>query len=127
MIQLDDFYALAPANRCIYRPTRDIWTNEAVDNRLPPQPLLDASGNPVRVGGKVKMILASNWLALYRSVERMTWAPGEPEVIEGKLLIDDGWIEKPGARTYNTYLPPTIKLGDASQGAITGSSFILPT
>src|SRR5215831_6334230 len=115
MIELDDFYALAPANRCIYRPTRDIWSNEAVDNRLPPQPLLDASGKPVRSGGKVKMIPASTWLAQHCSVERMTWAPGEPEVIEGKLLIDDGWIEKSGARTYNTYLPPTIKLGDAAQ------------
>jgi hypothetical protein len=115
MIQLDDFYALAPANRCIYRPTRDIWNNEAVDNRLPPRPVLDANGNPVRSGGKVKMLPASKWLAQHCSVERMTWAPGEPEIIEGKLLIDDGWIEKPGARTYNTYLPPTIKLGDASQ------------
>jgi hypothetical protein len=115
MIEFDDFYALAPANRCIYRPTRDIWTNEAIDNRLPPQPLLDASGKPVRVGSKIKMIPASKALAQRRSVERMTWAPGEPEIIEGKLLVDDGWIEKPGARTYNTYLPPTIKLGDASQ------------
>jgi hypothetical protein len=61
------------------------------------------------------MIPASKALAQRRSVERMTWVPGEPEIIEGKLLIDDGWIEKPGARTYNTYLPPTIKLGDASQ------------
>ena len=116
MIDYTDFYALAPANRYIYRPTRDLWTNEAVDNRLPPRPVLDANGNPVRDGkGKVKMIPASKWLAQHCSVERMTWAPGEPEVIEGKLLIDDGWIEKPGARTYNTYLPPTIKLGDASQ------------
>jgi hypothetical protein len=115
MITLDDFYALAPANRCIYRPTRDIWTNEAVDARLPPQPLLDASGKPVRVNGKIKMIPASKWLALYRSVERMVWAPGEPEIIEGKLLVDDSWIEKPGVRTYNTYLPPTIELGDAAQ------------
>jgi len=115
MIDFDDFYALAPANRYIYRPTRDLWTNEAVDSRLPPRPLLDASGNPVRVNGKVKMIPASKWLAQHRSVEHMTWAPGEPEVIEGKLLIDDGWIEKPGARTYNTYMPPTIKLGDPAQ------------
>jgi hypothetical protein len=115
MIVFEDFYALAPANRCIYRPTRDIWNNEAVDNRLPPQPLLDASGNPVKnSSGKVVMISASKALALYRSVERMTWAPGEPEIIENKLLIDDGWIEKPGARTYNTYLPPNVVLGDAS-------------
>ena len=115
MIDFTDFYALAPANRCIYRPTRDIWPNEAVDNRLPPRPLLDAGGNPVRIGGKVKMIPASKWLAQHRSVERMTWAPGEPEVIEDKLLIDDSWVEKSGARTYNTYLPPTIRLGDPSQ------------
>src|SRR5262249_50872874 len=115
MISFDDFYALAPANRCISRPTRDIWPNEAVDARLPPQPLLDAGGNPVRVKGKVKMIPASKALALYRSVERMTWAPGEPEVIEGKLLIDDGWIEKGGAQTYNTYLPPAIRLGDPAR------------
>jgi hypothetical protein len=51
MIEFDDFYALAPANRCIYRPTRDIWSNEAVDNRLPPQPLLDVSGNSVKTVG----------------------------------------------------------------------------
>jgi hypothetical protein len=114
MIEFEDFYALAPANRCIYRPTRDIWNNEAVDNRLPPMPLLDASGNPVRISGKIKMIPASKALAQRRSVERMTWAPGEPEIIENKLLIDDGWIEKPGARTYNTYLPPNVALGDAS-------------
>ena len=114
MIVFEDFYALAPANRCIYRPTRDIWNNEAVDNRLPPMPLLDANGNPVRVGGKIKMIPASKALAQRRSVERMTWAPGEPEIVENKLLVDDGWIEKPGARTYNTYLPPNVVLGDAS-------------
>jgi hypothetical protein len=115
MIDFIDFYALAPANRYIYRPTRDLWTNEAVDNRLPPRPVLDANGNPVRSNGKVKMIPASTGLAQQRSVERMTWAPGEPEVIEDKLLIDDGWIEKAGARTYNTYLPPTIRLGDPAQ------------
>jgi hypothetical protein len=116
MIDFDDFYAVAPANRCVYRPTRDFWHNEAVDHRLPPRPVLDADGKPVRgSNGKVKMIPASTWLAQHRSVERMTWAPGEPEVIEGKLLIDDGWIEKPGARTYNTYLPPTIRLGDPAQ------------
>src|SRR5262249_62274981 len=65
--------------------------------------------------GKVKTIPASKWLAQHCSVERMTLAPGDGEVIGDKLLIDDGWIEKAGARTYNTYLPPTIKLGDPAQ------------
>src|SRR5262245_6187271 len=108
---IEDFFAFAPANRCIYRPTKDFWPNESVDRRVPAQPLLDSNGNPVLDGkGKVKMLPASVRLARERSVERVVWAPGEPEIVEDKLLVDDGWIEKPGARTYNTYLPPTIKL-----------------
>jgi hypothetical protein len=114
--KIEDFYSLAPANRCIYRPTRETWSNEAVDRRVPPQPLLDANGNPIRDSdGKVKMIRASVELAKKRSVERAVWAPGEPEVIEDKLLIDDGWIAKPGAKTYNFYLPPNVTSGDAAQ------------
>ena len=74
MIQLDDFYALAPAHRCIYRPTKDAWLNDAIDMRLPRQALLDANGNPLRNDkGKIIMVTASQWLAIHRSVERATW------------------------------------------------------
>jgi hypothetical protein len=116
MIKLDDFYALAPAHRCVYRPTKDLWRNEAVDKRLPLQPLLDANGNPLRnAKGKVIMVPASEWLAKYRSVERATWHPGEPEIIRDKLAIDTGWIEQPGATSINLYVPPNSMPGDAKQ------------
>ena len=119
MIEFEDFYALAPANRCIYRPTRDIWNNEAVDNRLPPMPLLDANGNPVlNSKGKVVMAKATERLAKERSIESLTWDPGKPEFIPGYVVVDGGYIEKPGTTTYNFYRPPPdIKLGDPTQAA----------
>jgi hypothetical protein len=113
MISFDDFYSYAPANRCVYLPTMDYWSNEAVDMRLEARPLVDANGNPVRNGkGKVIMLSASEWFAKYKSVECIAWAPGEPTIIRDKLLIDEGWRDKPGATTLNTYLSPAIIPGD---------------
>jgi hypothetical protein len=115
MMEINDFVALAPAHRCIFLPTRDAWRNEAVDMRLKLMPLLDAAGNLVTDSkGKAKMIPASQWLAKHRSVERTAWAPGEPVFIDGKLLVDDGWISKIGSRTLNLYLPPLPYQGDAA-------------
>jgi hypothetical protein len=116
MLKLDDFYALAPAHRCVYRPTKDLWRNEAVDKRLPPMPLLDRHGKPVcNSKGKVVMMPASEWLAKHRSVERATWHPGEPEIIRDKLAIDTGWIEASGATSVNLYVPPNSIPGDAAK------------
>jgi hypothetical protein len=39
------------------------------------------------------------WLEKHQSVETLTWAPGYPEFIHGKLAVDGGWVEKPGATT----------------------------
>jgi DNA polymerase III delta prime subunit len=47
----------------------------------------------------------------------MTWAPGLPAIIEGRLISDGGWIEKKFARCFNLYRPPTIKPGDASKAS----------
>jgi hypothetical protein len=46
----------------------------------------------------------------------MTWAPGLPTEIEGKLISDGGWIERPGCTVFNLYRPPTIRhrAGDAA-------------
>jgi hypothetical protein len=116
MIKFEDFYALAPAHRCVYLPTKDLWRNEAVDKRLPPQPLLDANGQPLRnAKGKVIMVPASEALAKYRSAERATWHPGEPEIIRNKLAVDTGWIEQPGATSINLYVPPNNIPGDPRQ------------
>jgi hypothetical protein len=115
-IKIDDFYACAPAYRCIYRPTKELWPNASVDARLSPQPFLDQHGNPVRdKKGKAKTIAASLWLAQNRSVERMVWLPGADELIRDKLAVECGWIPKAGAANYNLYLPPNAVAGDATK------------
>jgi hypothetical protein len=45
----------------------------------------------------------------------MTWAPGLPEIIEGRGIMEGGWFDDPGLRCYNQYRPSDIKLGDASK------------
>jgi hypothetical protein len=94
-----------------------MWPNASVDDRLPRMPLLDASGNPVKnASGKVVMIKATERLAKERSIESLTWDPGKPEFIPGYVVVDGGYIEKPGATTYNFYRPPPdIQLGDPTQ------------
>jgi hypothetical protein len=116
---LADFRAYAPARVCIYMPCKELWPNASVDARLPPQPLLDETGTPVRnAKGKVIMISASKWLEQNQSVEQMTWAPGLPELIEGRLVVDGGWIDQPKATCLNIYRPPRITLGDANQAGM---------
>jgi Family of unknown function (DUF5906) len=46
----------------------------------------------------------------------MTWAPGLPTLIEGRLISDGGWIERPGCAVFNLYRPPSIiaKAGDVA-------------
>ena len=116
-LTLDDLCAFAPSRSCIYLPCKSPWPNASVDERLPPMPLLDASGNPVlNAKGKVIMLAASEWLAKNRSVEAMTWAPGEPEFIRGKLAVDGGWVEKDSATSLNLYRPPPdLELGDPAE------------
>jgi hypothetical protein len=114
---LDDLCSYAPSRMCIYLPCKTMWPNASVDDRIDPRPLLDASGNPVKnTKGKVVMISASVWLAQNRSVEALTWDPGKPEFIRDYVVVDGGYIEKPGATTLNFYRPPpNIQLGDAAQ------------
>jgi uncharacterized protein DUF5906 len=116
-LTLDDLCAFAPSRSCIYLPCKSPWPNASVDERLPRMPLLDASGNPVlNAKGKVVMLTASEWLAKNRSVEAMTWAPGEPEFIRGKLAVDGGWVEKDSATSLNLYRPPPdLELGDPTR------------
>src|SRR5262245_5437664 len=116
-LTLDDLCAFAPSRSCIYLPCKSPWPNASVDERLPPMPRLDASGSPVlNAKGKVIMLTASEWLAKNRSVEAMTWAPGEPEFIRGKLAVDGGWVDKDSATSLNLYRPPPVlELGDAAR------------
>jgi Family of unknown function (DUF5906) len=45
----------------------------------------------------------------------MTWAPGLPMLIEGRVMSGSGWITRPGSDCFNLYRPPEIELGDSEQ------------
>jgi len=47
-------------------------------------------------------------------VEQASWVPGEPEIIEGRLISEGGWREHRGARCLNLYRPPAQIIGDAA-------------
>src|SRR5262249_46235558 len=105
-----------PSRMCIYLPCKAPWPNASVDERIPPQPLLDANGNPIKnAQGKVVMVKASARLARERSVESLTWDPVEPEFIRNKLAVDTGWVPKIGATPLNNYRPPILDLGDPTK------------
>jgi hypothetical protein len=114
---LEDFYAVAPENKCLHRPTRKLWPNAAVDARVEPVPRLDKLGQPVRhkKTGEPLWIPPSLELARTRSVDGLAWMPGADEVIRDKAIIDGCWAPKPGVALYNTYRAPEVVPGDASQ------------
>ena len=102
-LNLDDFYAYMPTHGFIFVPSREFWPASSVNARV----------EPVREGGK--SVRASEWLDQNRPVEQMTWSPGQPMLIEDRLLSNGGWIERPGCVVFNLYLPPSIEPGDASK------------
>lgn len=98
---IEDFYALAPEGRFIYAPTRETWPASSVDSRLP-QMQVDSD----------KPIAASKYLAKFRSVEQMTWWPGQPMIIRDRLVSEGGWIPKQGVNVFNLYRGPMEAAGD---------------
>jgi hypothetical protein len=115
-VSLDDFRAYMPSHAYIFVPSREMWPATSVNARIPPVPVMDKTGKPKLDGnGKIVVEKASSWLDQHRAVEQMTWAPGEPELIEDRLVSEGGWIERSGVATFNLYRPPTIILGGADQ------------
>jgi hypothetical protein len=107
-VALEDFYAYMPAHNYIFAPCREIWAAASIDARFP----------RVRVqqpNGKVTTIRPSRWLDQNRPVEQMSWCPGLPMLIEGRLVVAGGWIKRADVACFNLYRPPRIKLGDAAQ------------
>ena len=106
-VTIHDFYAYMPRHLYIFTPTGEMWPASSVNARLPRIPLKKKNGTPVRdKDGKPKYITPSRWLDRHRAVEQMTWAPGEPQTIVGRLVSDGGWIEREGVATFNLYRPP---------------------
>ena len=109
-VTLDDFYAYMPMHKYIFAPTREMWPASSVNKRI----------QTVQVGihnitKKPVLVPASDWLDKYQAVEQMTWAPGEPMLIQDRLIAHGGWITRPGCTTYNLYRPPTIQHGDPAR------------
>jgi hypothetical protein len=103
-ITLSDFVAYREQHNYIFKPTRAMWPASAVDDELP----------PVRRPGR-KAIAASRWIATNQAVQQITWAPGEPELIEGRLTSDGGFIERKGVTVFNLYRAPAPAPGDATK------------
>ena len=100
----EDFWAHGPSNKYIYSPTGDLWVPESVNKRV----------RAVPIGGSATQ-RPTEWLSQRRSVQQTTWAPGEPEIIEDRLIGVNGWFEKQGARVYNYYRAPTTEGGDPTK------------
>jgi len=107
-VALDDFYAYTPDHKYIYKPTGQIWVKTGVNADIPPIEYKDKDSNQ-------KRMLASDWLDRNRSVQQMTWMPGEPQIIKDRLMIEGTLIEKRGVKCFNRYRPPNIQAGDDSK------------
>lgn len=103
--RLNDFWAYLPDHKYIHMPTRALWPAASVDGNVKPWP--KSAG-----GDKIK---PSIYLDLQRAVQQMTWHPDFPEIIHDRLAYEGGWIERPGARTFNLYRPPNVFKGDAKE------------
>ena len=115
-VTLDDFSAFMPMHCYIYRPTREMWPAASVNARIEPVPLVDDDGQPVVDDkGRQQVLSASAWLDRNSAVEQMTWAPGEPMLIKGRLVANGGWVGREGVTCFNLYRPPTIQHRDASK------------
>jgi hypothetical protein len=115
-VRLNDFRAYMPSHRYIFVPSREMWPAASVNARVPPVPVKDKAGKPkLDSNGNMVFLKASSWLDRHRAVEQMTWAPGEPELIEDRLVSEGGWIERKGVATFNLYRPPTIIPAGADQ------------
>lgn len=115
-LNLDDFVAYLPAHSYICTLTREPWPAASVNARIRPVPVVDENGNAVLNGdGEKQSLSASAWLDKHRAVEQMTWAPGEPMLIQDRLVANGGWLERKGVTCLNLYRPSQEITGDASQ------------
>ena len=111
------FWAYMPQHNYMYAPTREPWPAASLDARLPSWiPVLDPDGAPkLNKNSKPLEIPPSAWLDQNKTVEQMTWVPGEPMIIEDRLISHGGWIERQGVSCFNLYRPPLLLPGDAAQ------------
>jgi hypothetical protein len=115
-VTLDDFYAYMPTHTYLYAPTHAMWPGASVNARIPPVPAVNSDRTAkLDQKGKPVFLPAAAWLDRNRPVEQLTWVPGEPMVIADRMpMLEGGWIERSGARTFNLYKGPIVEPGDPS-------------
>jgi hypothetical protein len=114
-IQLKHFRAYLEQHNYFFLPTRQPWPASSVNACLPRMPIFDAKGRPVvNKNGEQETIPASTWLDRNARVVQITWVPGEPMLINDRIVASGGWTEHKGVSVLNLYRPPQVKLGDAS-------------
>lgn len=89
-VEVTDFYAYLVEHKYIHIPTRAMWPVASINAVL----------------GKIGGLKASTWLDQNRRVNQLTWAPGEAEVIVGRVMVEGGWRSDPSTRVFNLYMPP---------------------
>jgi hypothetical protein len=115
-VTIEDFVAYMPGHTYIFTPCREIWPGASVNARLGRVPVLGKTGKPRRDrNGNPLTTPASTWLDRNRPVEQMTWVPGLPMLIPGRLVVDGGWVNRNDVTCFNLYRPPRLKLGDAGK------------
>ena len=115
-VSLGDFWAYMPQHNYIYAPTRELWPGEQSSTPACRDPGAEPNGAPkLNKKGNPLEIPPSAWLDQNKPVEQMTWAPGEPMIIEERLISEGGWIERTGVSCFNLYRPPTLLYGEAKQ------------
>jgi hypothetical protein len=111
-LKLADFYAYALKRNYIFATTGEFWPRGAVDDRVERVFMgYDSKGNPIYWP-------ASVWLDKNKMVEQLTWAPGEPQIVEHRLVVEGGWIKRLGCHVFNLYVPPQRKPGNPRKAAL---------
>ena len=104
-VALNDFFAVMTEHKYVFVQDRNLWPADSINGRFGKIPVRLANGQQAQVK-------AAAWLDMHRPVEGMTWAPGKPMVLDNTLINQGGMIAHEGVRTFNLYLPPTMRHGD---------------
>jgi hypothetical protein len=82
-IKLEDLYAVPHLEKYIWAPggLSCLWSQRYVNSIMPK---LDTGR---KKNSKPVMINATAWLDAHRAVKQITWAPGEAEIIENRLIV----------------------------------------
>jgi hypothetical protein len=100
---LSDFLSFLSTAKYIFKPTGELWPAKSVNAKQAP------------VGDGKDAIKATVWLDQFTPVVQMIWAPGEDQVIQDRLIVEGGFVDRPGMACFNTYRPPEIVLGDKTK------------